>query len=452
MSRSEYLPIEHEVESLVQQCFGKTAPKFIIGVSGGPDSMALLYIIHRLELEAVVVHVNYGKRGEESEKDAELVEQMANQWGFDCHTLRPDSAEGEAEGTNFQQWARRFRYQAFRALAEEHEADGIALAHHRDDQIETVLQKLFRGAGLASWSAMEQWDGELFRPLLSVSQNHIDAYCEQKSIPYRTDRSNLESEFARNFLRNEWLENLHDHFPGWEENVLRLPGQARLFSKAMAWMADALTDERDRIGRDRFLELDPGLSKALLLHLLKKADPSITVSGEALKQLQNLEELQTGKSLQLTESYSILRDRDTFKIVYEEPDALTVLQIDRRNLDKEPFMFDGLHFSIDTYADPDFKQALYLDADKLKWPLKLRTWKDGDALQPYGMEGHQKVADHLTNRKISAAHKRKALVVETFEETICAVIFPPIENRSPPGTIADFAKCDTNTRRCVIIK
>lgn len=452
MSKSGYLPIEKEVQSLLQANFEKDKPTFVTGVSGGPDSMALLYLFYQLQVDVLVVHVNYGKRGAESDKDAKLVEEMAYQWGFDCHTLSPNLKYEDNEGLNFQQWARQFRYDAFRALAAEHRADGIAVAHHRDDQIETILQKLFRGAGLESWSAMQVWDGELFRPLLHHTKKEIDAYCDRKSIPYRVDRSNLESDFARNFLRNEWLENLVEHFPGWQENVLRMTEQAGIFSEALEWITGELLDDRDRISRSRFLELENGLAKALLLHLLKEAEPGIKISGEALDQLDDLESLQTGKSIQLTESYSVLRDRDFFKLVFEQQHALTIVELNTDDLKGRPFLFNGLNFSISEYSDPDFEHTLYMDIDKLSWPLTLRNWKEGDVFQPFGMEGHQKVSDHLTNRKISAAHKRKALVIETFEEIICAVIFPPIENRTPPGTISDFARCDSDTGQCLIIK
>jgi len=451
MSKSASLPIEKEVQSLLAASFDNPNPSLVVAVSGGPDSMALLYLLYQLEVEAVVVHVNYGKRGEESDKDAELVEEMAHQWGFDCHTLKPDSDPVEQDEANFQQWARRFRYDAFRMLAEEYRADGIALAHHRDDQVETILQKMFRGAGLESWSAMRVWDGELFRPLLNHSKEEIEAYCEERAIPYRLDRSNLESEFARNFLRNEWLDNLKEHFPGWQENVLRIAGQAEIFSKALDWIAGELRDERDRISRDRFLQLEKDMAKALILHLLKKVEPGIGLSRESLDQLDDLASLQTGKSIQLTDSYSVLRDREWFKIVYEQKEALTVFRLELEKLKEKPFRYNGLQFGVEHYSDPDFDDALYLDAAKLSWPLTLRSWKPGDAFRPFGMEGHQKVADHLTNRKISASYKGKALVLETFEETICAIIFPPIENRRPPGTISDLVKCDSGTEQCLIV-
>lgn len=444
------LLIEQKVKYALDDIFGGQSPKFVIAVSGGPDSMALLYTFYKLDVEALAVHINYGKRGEESDKDAELVEEMADQWGFDCQSVKVNPEE--AEDNNFQQWARRVRYDIFHSLAAEYDAEGIALAHHRDDQIETILQKLFRGAGFESWSAMEVWDGELFRPLLPVSRKEIEAYCEQRAIPYRIDRSNLESDFARNFLRNEWLQNLEHHFPGWRQNILRIPEQAEVFSDALKWISGQITDDKDRIHRQQLLALEPRLAQALLLRKLKQGEPDLEVSRDALQQIENLRELQTGKALQLTESYSLLRDREWFKIVYDRPESLKLTELKPEELTEQPFVFDGIRFLIEPYAEPDFETALYLDAEKLHWPLTLRTWKAGDSFQPLGMEGHQKVSDHLTNRKVSAAQKKSALVIVSFDETICAVIFPPIENRTPPGTIAESVKCDRTTGNCLTVK
>lgn len=450
MSKSASLQIEEKVSRHLKEHFEVSASRFVIAVSGGPDSMALLYILHKLEVDALVAHINYGKRGEASDNDAELVEQMAYEWGFDCHSVKVDSEETDSQ--NFQQWARKVRYDVFRSLADEYNADGIALAHHEDDQVETIMQKLFRGAGLESWSAMSIWNGELFRPFLETGREEILAYCEQHAVPYRIDESNLGSDFARNFLRNEWLERLDKHFPGWKENVKRIPGQAEIFSKALDWISDRITDDRDRLDRDMLISLEPELTRALILKKMKEIDPDIELARDALKEVDKLHELQTGKSIQLTGSYQILRDRGRFKIVYDRPDALKLLELKKDALEARPFSLNNLVFGIENYADPNFERALYLDADKLSWPLTLRNWKPGDAFQPLGMEGHQKVSDHLTNRKVSAAEKKSAMVIVSFDETICAVIFPPIENRRPPGTIAESVKCDHTTGRSLIIK
>src|SRR5699024_7118601 len=129
------------------------------------------------------------KRGAASDADARLVARAARKMNIDCTIDTADPAE--ASGHNFQQWARRYRYDLFDKSVQRQQASGIAVAHHRDDQIETIIQKMFRGGGLASWSAMPVWDGRIFRPLLNVSREAIEDYAGQQNIPFRTDRSNL---------------------------------------------------------------------------------------------------------------------------------------------------------------------------------------------------------------------------------------------------------------------
>lgn len=451
MSKSDLSPIEDRVHKALQTHFpDNQKPGFIIGVSGGPDSMCLLYVLKKMSVDVLVVHINYGKRGKESDKDAELVEQMAFQWGFDCQILSVDPEE--AEGKNFQQWARSVRYDIFRALAAEYDTDGIAVAHHQDDQIETILQKQFRGAGLAGWTGMSVWDGEIFRPLLHTSRKEIEKYIEQENIPFRIDRSNLKSGFARNFLRNEWLTDLENHFPGWRQNVLRIAEQAALFDEAVEWISQQITDKQDRIRREDLLNISPRLRKALVLFKVKRISPDSPIGSGTLDELDNLNRLQTGKSVQLTENLSLMRDREHFKIVYQQPKSLQLLELSKDRLESGAFILNDIVFVIDEFCEPDYDHHLYLDADKIDWPLKLRRWRKGDRFRPFGMEGHQNISDHLTNRKISATEKSQALVLESFEDTICAVIFPPTENRTPPGTISEHVRCGETTRQCLTIK
>lgn len=411
--------------------------------------MALMHAFHRLDMEAVAVHLNYGLRGEESDADAELVGRTAAEWGFDCRTLAPDSSG--AEGENFQRWARRRRYEAFRAVAKERSADAIALAHHQDDQAETILQKIFRGAGMASWQGMSVWDGELFRPLLGLSREQIMAYLEEREVPWRTDRSNLRSEYARNFLRNEWLPEMEQRFPGWKENVLRVSREAETFEAALQWIYRRLADEKDRLDREGLLALQPSLLRALVLYRARKADPSASISRDALRELDKLGDLQTGKAIRLTPRLELLRDRGHFKLVLDTGSRPVSVPLERERLEERPFRFDGLRFSVEEIPEPDFGEDLFLDADLAAWPVTLRRWEEGDRFRPLGMEGSQKVSDHLTNRKVDASARDRALVLESFEERILAVIFPPIENRRPPGTVSEEVKCTEQTERCLVV-
>ncbi|HKK46439.1 MAG TPA: tRNA lysidine(34) synthetase TilS [Balneolaceae bacterium] len=449
MSKSDLSLIETTVRKNIDQFFEKKLPHFIVGVSGGIDSMCLLYAFKRLGVPAFVSHINYQKRGLSSDKDQELVEQMAFEWGFECHTVRADPQE--ADGHNFQQWARNFRYDVFKQMAKVQHADAIAVAHHEDDQVETILQKIFRGAGLASWTGMDIWDATIFRPFLHISRRQIEAYAEEHAIPYRTDESNLESDFARNFLRNDWLEKVSDFFPGWKQNILRVNQQAGNYEEAIDWIAERIS-AIEGIDREAMHSLKPGVQKAVILYLLKQQDPDLQISQDSLNQLDTLSKLQTGKEIQLNEEFSILRDRNHYVIRSNHTEVFSSQKLDYSQLEASGFEHETLVMAIAPFHEPDYSNMLYLDPQKITWPVTLRRWQHGDRFQPFGMEGHQLVSDHLTNRKISAAHKDETLVIESFDKSICAIIFPPIKNQTQPGTISEQVKCDNQTKYCLKIK
>ena len=429
--------------------FGSSAPTLIVAVSGGVDSMSLLHSLYEVNISGIVAHVNYQKRGTASDKDADLVADKAEEWGFQFELKKVDPRE--AQGQNFQQWARDIRYRFFRDLAERYNADGIALAHHRDDQVETILQKLFRGAGMASWSGMEIWDGELFRPFLTVSRQQVEKYAGQKEIPYRTDKSNLENDFARNFLRNEWTDKLSEFFPGWKDNILGVAEEAQNYEDALQWVANGITDEKG-LRKPAFDELEPGLQRALVLYVIKKQEPDIQISQQNLHRVGELKKLQTGKKIGISSEFSIVRDREHYVITRNKEADFRPQTLGRNHLENAKAEVGNHLLTIEQFADPDVSNHLFMDADKISWPITLRRWKEGDKLQPLGMQGHQTVSDHLTNRKVSAVDKSKVLVIESFEETICALIFPPIKNRSYQGTISEQVKCDTETKWCLTVK
>ena len=450
MSKSASMPIDSEVQKQLKIHFsGVQEYSMVIGVSGGADSMCLLHVLHQQGIKLYIVHVNYQKRGTASDKDAQLVADTAADLGIDYEVVTVDPDEAGTQ--NFQQWARDVRYGALEIKADNVGADAIAVGHHQNDQVETILQKIFRGGGMASWQAMQVWDGRLFRPLLNIRREDIEAYCREHTVPYREDESNFGSDFARNFLRNDWLPELEQHFPGWQKNVLRVAGQASVFKSSLQYILQDITSDRDRLNCSQFLALDLELQKSVLIYYATQINPDQEISRHALKELSKLPQLQTGKSIQLTESMELMRDRDFFKLVVNTGETGSYITLKKKDVADQNISLNGLLIGMESFKDPDFSGTLYLDTDAIAWPLHIRPWQNGDQFQPLGMEGHQSVADHLTNRKISAVEKEKALVVESFEETICAVIFPPIENRRPPGTISEWTKCTQSTRRCLTI-
>lgn len=195
----------------------------LIGVSGGRDSMVLLHLLKLAGFENLIVcHVNHGLRGSESEADADLVAKIAAELEFKCESKTADVAKYAAETKqSLELAARQVRHDFFAEMALKHDCTGIFLAHHADDQVETVLMNFFRGSGLRGLGGMRRSsefrhgarDLIFNRPLLEVWGEAIDLYCSENSIPFREDRSNFDPEFAvRNRVRQQLIPDLADIF------------------------------------------------------------------------------------------------------------------------------------------------------------------------------------------------------------------------------------------------
>jgi tRNA(Ile)-lysidine synthase len=446
MNKSELLPIEQRVRSLLCDHLDR-GDKLIVGVSGGADSVALVTMLARMEWPVHAVHINYQARGADSDADQEFVELLCEHLQVPLHV---EQAPKHRAIGNFQDWAREQRYTEFRALLDDLEAAGIAVAHHREDQLETVLQKIMRGAGPDRWRGMDIWNGEIIRPLLQYNKSDLLQYLDHLGQRYRTDASNLETGYARNFLRHEWMPDLNRLFPGWQQNILRLSEYSSQYEEAIGWAIEQATHE-GQLHREQWMAMSDSLRKAVLYHWLREElDGPIISNGQLATWSDNLPEMQVGQYLAVSDRKGIWVERDGFR-VGELPDPIEKPVVVTVKRDHLPISGALWTLAEDTLAPVEWMDHLCVDADKLDWPLRLREWRPGDRIQPLGMEGEKKISDVLTDAKVAPHDRAKAKVILTFEETICAVIFPPIQNRPPAGVIAEPYKCDSETETCLVI-
>lgn len=444
MAKSLKTTLQNHLKETLSRYFSN-GDLFIIGVSGGPDSMALLYLMHLLQQSVFVVHVNYGKRGEASDKDQELVEQMAFAWGYESCSVSLDPPE--TTNQNFQNWAREQRYRIFRDLKENYDATALVTAHHRNDQVETIFQKILRGSAPTAWQGMEIWDGEILRPLLPFDKDQILEFCKTEAIPYRLDESNEESDFARNFIRNELAANMDRLFPGWQQNLLNLNTFGSAYSSAISFVLERVSDNRS-IHLKEFSKLDPALKKAVLKRFLDDHGLEGTYSKQQLNDLGDIGTLQTGKSIEIGK-FKLTRDRDLLRLhTNTDPDPPVSQMIHKTDVASgHKILFFTLNFSDQEPRSPDLR----MDASKLKWPLEIRRWKPGDTVEPLGLKGSQKISDHLTNRKIPTIYREKALVLCGSDSTIYAIIYPDNADIGETGAISESVKCDPNTKTYLTI-
>ena len=411
----------------------------VIGVSGGVDSMVLLDLLHRFEQPLVVAHVNYHRRGAESDADEVLVKKTCELMGLPCHARSVYYQNGEG---NFQDWAREMRYQFFEEIRVKTGSIGIVTAHQKDDQVETILMKLMRGAGPLSWTGMNYWDGMYLRPLLDITRTEIEQYAHDHEIAYREDASNLESDYARNFLRNEWTPALNERLPGWQQNILRLREWSIQMNEAMSVIEEQLKIGEQSWDFAGFCALSTELQQALIKYWIKKNRHGETlVSHSNLEEVINICHLQSGRFINIGQKIELWRDRD--RLIFKQGSGRSgvseVFVLRQKDLLENPKRICFARFSISNEFPRKYDKKLYCNPGDNDWPLKVRTWEKGDRFQPLGMEGHQLVSDFLTNRKVPSHRKKEALVVVSFDGKICAVIFPTLHHE--PGGIAEAMRC-----------
>ncbi|MCC5940294.1 MAG: tRNA lysidine(34) synthetase TilS [Balneolaceae bacterium] len=448
MSRYELSPVVIKFQKEIEK-FLPENPSVILGVSGGPDSMALLYLLNRAGIDTFVVHCNYGLRGDASDKDQKLVEDICKLWNFECLSVRLDYED--SEGENFQNWARERRYEVFFDMKKDQDADFVVTAHHQDDQIETIFQRILRGSGLSGWSGMKVIEDELFRPLLSVSKKEIMEFVQQFNIPYRIDSTNEESTYARNFLRNNWFPELNNTFPGWRKNILEVSARANEFRHLVDLAAENIILTDGKIHRKRFLSKPEPVQRVIFHHAIEKYYKNSQISGDFLKNIGKLSQLQTGAKLSVSANLEVLRDRDYF--VFITPN---VQKSGNRIIISEDEITTGLTYMFFNLYQENFSNLfepteLKIDIDSIIFPITVRDWKSGDKIRPLGMKGSQLISDHLTNRKVSTASKNNVKVIESFDGTICAVIFPPNSGVEQIGTISEASRCTEATSKSLTI-
>lgn len=411
--------------------------------------MSLLYLLHRHNITTTAVHCNYGLRGDESDQDQEFVEQVCFLWNIECVSVAFDPESRDQN--NIQSWARELRYQVFRDLKDELNADAIITAHHQDDQVETIMQKILRGAGMNSWKGMEIIDGDLFRPLLNISKKDIQRFAEEHEIPFREDETNIKPDYARNFIRLEWAPKLDELFPGWRKNILKIPERAQDADLLATELLKQMMPDKHSLDRKQFLEMNKKIRPFILAAFIKNYESRASVSSGFLTETESLEMLQTGAGISISEELQLVRDRDKFLIRKKSAGRRSIWVIEKEDLQDKTEQIEEFSFTEIKWEGEIPEKDLVFDSGKISWPVSVRNWKDGDIIRPFGMQGSQLVSDLLTNNKINAVQKKSAKVVQSFDGNLSAVIFPHITNEGREGVISELYKCTDDTQRILKI-
>lgn len=253
----------------------------IAGISGGVDSMCLLFLLikweQQLGFRLRIVHVRHGIRSDLGEADRQFVEQICREWGRTCHTVCLDvPAYARQQGLGLEEAARILRYQAFADLAKQAEAEGrrvkIAVAHHRNDQVETMLWNMTRGSSLRGLRGMLPGSGRIIRPFLEVDKAQLLAYAAEQELPYCEDESNASLNFTRNRIRHAVIPELlalnNEAVAHFADLAADMQEMERFLSEQAAAVLEAATDEQGALIGARLQGLAPVLQRQVLLQWL----------------------------------------------------------------------------------------------------------------------------------------------------------------------------------------
>jgi tRNA(Ile)-lysidine synthase len=398
----------------------------VIAVSGGADSVALMDILTSLgkyRLQLIVSHLNHLLRGAESDADEEFVRKLAGSFCLPIEVRRVDVREiARRERRSLEDAGRSARYAFFDEVAASHKAHAIALAHHADDQAETVLLRLLRGASGSGLCAMAPKSaGRYVRPLLNVTRREIVEYLQKRGIAWQTDSSNDDSYFLRNRIRHELIPLLSTYNPAISE---------RLAATAHALAADeellnAITTAsfaRHRVSNREGVTLSvPGVltePRGIRLRLYRLAILQATggLDRISFRHLQEIDHLFNSQrphltltlpdNLRIARSYGVI----SFFTVKEE-----------KSFTFEGFLVEGpgtYPLACGGMLTVDFAQATadlrsmpatiaYFDLEQTPFPWHIRTFRPGDRLSPFGMTGHKKVKNLFIDGKIPLVSRRR---------------------------------------------
>jgi len=368
----------------------KLPRRLLIGLSGGADSVALAYLLRQQEgLELLAVHVNHGLRGDASDGDEAFVRELCARWQLplDVYHAQPPEHPGE-------DWARQVRYAFYREAVSKHQADAVALAHHRDDQAETLLLHLMRGAGLAGLKGMAE-DSKVLgvrivRPLLGYSRQELREMLTQAGITWREDASNQDTRYLRNAVRKELLPMMERLAPGAAQRIASAAGLLRAEDTVLEELAqEMLQDGLPWLHVKQLQGMQPGLVHRVL-RLWWQAYAGREMTEHALNRQQTevlaaLVEAPVGSKCNLPGDCHGYRGWTHLHLLGRETvhPAVTLNASDRA---MEP-------------GNGRMSQAV---PKGLYEQCVVRTRQAGDWISPFGQEGRQSMQDYFINKRVDA--------------------------------------------------
>ena len=427
----------------------KSRGRYIVALSGGADSVALLLILKQLGVSVSAAHCNFHLRGEESERDEQFCVSLCERLGITLHRIHFDTQFYALQHkVSIEMAARDLRYRYFAQLAKDIKADGICVAHHRDDNVETVILNLLRGSGVDGLAGIAPKNGIILRPLLCISRQDILDYLQLQGQDYVTDSTNLEDDALRNRIRHHVIPLLETVNPAAKENI----AQTAKYLRQAKMMLEGLMGDHQTDG----CEEDSCTARDLNNHVISLQKQSIIKApspeymlhselgkygfhGDVIDDIYTSLTAKEGGVGKVWKNGSYMLAIDRNQLLVTALAALDTIQSERPFSFPEEGNFNlgkSLKIKLHRYLrTADFTPSksshlVTLDADKVSFPLTYRLCEKGDRFYPFGMKGSKLISDYLTDRKRNVVQKMKQHVITDSQGEIVWLIGERTSDRS----------------------
>lgn len=405
----------------------------VAGISGGADSICMLDLLLRIQkripMKLYVVHVNHGIRGIEAKQDADFVRQLCIEHELPFILKEIDvPSYAKKKGITMEEAGRILRYEVFQSVKNEYHASKIAVAHHMNDQAETVLFHLFRGTGIRGMGGITPIRDDIIRPLLCVTRSEVETYLEENKLKFRTDQTNFDNCYTRNQIRNQILPIIKQDMQ--EKVIEHIAHTALLFQEAEQYLckqAEKIVEnevifmkEKCEIPIDVLKKQEDIIKSYIIRACLEKiCNGSKDLSAQHLKSICGLIDSDVGKSVDLPASRKAKRSYDTISIFtwnemqtkYSFFEPVTLGIPGKYRIDEDSF----IELKLENYEkNRNIDAKTYtkcFDYDKIKTSLLLRNRSKGDYFSVNQNDDHQTVKSYCINQKIPKEDRDSLLLI-----------------------------------------
>ena len=389
--------------------------KLLLAISGGMDSMVLVDLFQKLKFDFTLAHCNFQLRGAESDGDENFVAAYAKLNNIACFITKFDTSNYSKENKlSTQVAARNLRYNWFNEILEQEKFDYIVTAHHADDVAETFMINLSRGTGLDGLTGIPSQNGNIIRPMLPFSRKEIENYVLENKLKWREDSSNASDKYLRNKIRHHIIpvfKEINESFLQSFQNTLEhLNQEQSLINDAVQMVYEkVVSEENQQLKINISALLHYKNHKAYLYQWLNKYGFS------AWNDVYNLIEAQSGKQI-FSEKYILLKDRDF--LILSKKEKTNFEEIVIHSITEKPNFPLKLTLCNQSDISNQMKNVIFVDENKIQFPLTIRKWKEGDYFYPTGMQGKKKVSKYFKDEKFTLFQKQDAWILESNNQIV----------------------------------